>query len=102
MQEWSQEEIEKLIKDRKSGLVYLYTPLCGTCQLASKMLTVIEQLLPDQLMGKADLNYMPEFAGILGVESVPCLIMIKDGNIQEKLYAFHSVPFLLDRIKSVL
>ncbi|MEH7344145.1 thioredoxin family protein [Bacillus sp. JJ1532] len=102
MQEWSREEFEKLIKNHKSGLVYLYTPLCGTCQLASKMLTVIEQLLPDQLIGKADLNYMSEFAEQLEVESVPCLIMIKDGHIQDKLYAFHSVPYLLDRIKSVL
>ena len=102
MQEWSQEEIEQLFNEHKSGLIYLYTPLCGTCQLASKMLTVIEELMPEQLIGKADLNFMPAFAGVLGVESVPCLIVVKDGNIQEKIYAFHSVPYLLDRIKSAL
>lgn len=100
LQEWSRADIDELFNDEKSGLLYLYTPICGTCQVAGKMLTVIETLLPDRPIGKADLNYIPEIAEQVGVESVPCLIMIKDGKIQDKIYAFHSVPYLLDKVKS--
>ncbi|KAB2334769.1 thioredoxin family protein [Cytobacillus depressus] len=101
MQEWPQKEIEKLIQERKSGLLYFYTPLCGTCQVASKMLEVIEALMPDLLIGKADLNYMPTFGEQLEIESVPCLIIINEGKLEDKTYAFHSVPYLLDKITSV-
>ncbi|KON86442.1 thioredoxin [Sporosarcina globispora] len=101
MQEWSRQEIEVAVNGQKNALLYLYTPMCGTCQMAGKMLTVAEQLLPDQEIGKADLNYMPQLAEQWGVESVPCLLIFKEGNLHQKLYAFRSVPYLLDKIRSI-
>lgn len=101
MQEWSRQEIEKAISGQETILIYLYTPMCGTCQMAGKMLAVIEQLPPDQKMGKADLNYMPQLAEKWGVESVPCLLIFRRGTLQEKIYAFRSVPYLLDHIRSI-
>ncbi|GLB59727.1 thioredoxin family protein [Cytobacillus sp. NCCP-133] len=100
MQEWSRQEIEETVKGKKSALLYLYTPMCGTCQMAGKMLAVAAELLPHREIGKADLNYMPEIAEQWGVESVPCLIIFKEGNVYEKLYAFRSVPYLLEKIRN--
>ncbi|MBY0124203.1 thioredoxin family protein [Bacillus sp. S/N-304-OC-R1] len=102
MKDWSLEGIDNIFQENRAGLLYLYTPLCGTCQVAGKMLAVIEELVSELPIGKADLNYIPDLAERLGVESVPCLIMFKDGHIQDKIYAFHSVPYLLDKIKSTL
>ncbi|MBP2240415.1 thioredoxin-like negative regulator of GroEL [Cytobacillus eiseniae] len=99
MEEWTRERIENAQAEEISYL-YLFTPLCGTCQVAGKMLSVITALTPDMHIGKADLNYMPDIAEKWGVESVPCLLIFKKGNLEEKLYAFHSVPYLLDKIKS--
>lgn len=101
MQEWSRLDIEEAVNGHKSALLYLYTPMCGTCQVAGKMLAVAAELLPDKEMGKADLNYMPEIAEQWGIKSVPCLIIFKKGKVQEKLYAFRSVPYLLEKIKSL-
>lgn len=99
MQEWRQEQILEMINSDSLFYLYMYTPLCGTCNIAGKMLTVVEELMPHIQLGKADLNYIPEMAEIWKVESVPCLIIFKKGNIDEKIYAFHSVPYLLDKIK---
>ncbi|MDQ0273029.1 thioredoxin family protein [Cytobacillus purgationiresistens] len=99
MQEWSQEELNRIIKEDQTVLFYLYTPMCGTCQVAGKMLTITEELLPHLKIGKADLNYFPELAERWEIESVPCLIMLKDGIPIDKIYAFHSVPYLLEQIK---
>ncbi|WP_026584727.1 thioredoxin family protein [Bacillus sp. J33] len=101
MQEWSRHEIEEAVNGQKNALLYLYTPMCGTCQMAGKMLAVAAELLPDQEIGKADLNYMPEIAEQWGIESVPCLIIFKKGNVHEKLYAFRSVPYLLEKIRNI-
>lgn len=100
MKEYSQEDIDHFLKVNSSGMIYLHTPLCGTCQTASKMLTVIEELLPNLPFAKANLNFVPELANSLSIESVPCLLVIKNGRIEEKIYAFHSVPYLYDKLKN--
>lgn len=101
MEEWNKEEIETFLGEKRTGYLYFYTPMCGTCQVASKMLTVIKQLLPDVPSGKADLNYLPEMAERFEIESVPCLIVLRKGEEQEKIYAFQSVPYLYEKLKEL-
>ena len=99
MIEWNQTDFVDFLEKKSTGLIYFYTPLCGTCQLASKMLQVVEELV-DTPMGKMNLNFYPQLAKDLAIESVPCLLIVRDGKVVEMLYAFHSVPYLLDKIKS--
>jgi thioredoxin-like negative regulator of GroEL len=99
MNEWNKEELTSFLNNKSNGLVYFYTPLCGTCQLASKMLLVIEKLV-DIDMGKMNLNFQPELAKSFAIKSVPCLLFVKNGQIEETIYAFHSVPFLLEKINN--
>ena len=101
MMEWSNKEIEAFLAGKETGFIYFYTPMCGTCQVAGKMLSVIEQLLPEVDCGKADLNYVPTMAERFEIESVPCLIIINKGEVQEKIYAFQSVPFLYEKLKTI-
>lgn len=96
MKEWTRQQWQDALQTGEQTAFYLYTPMCGTCAVASKMMDIIEQLLPNQLMGKANLNYMEQLAYDLQIESVPCLIIAEHGEIQEKIYAFQSVPFLYD------
>ena len=99
MNEWNREELTSFLKNKSNGLLYFYTPLCGTCQVASRMLLVVEQLT-DVALGKMNLNFFPDLAQSFSIESVPCLIFLKNGQPEETIYAFHSVPYLLDKIKS--
>lgn len=99
MQEWSQEDLTEKIDTEGPVCLYLYTPLCGTCQVAGKMLSVVEKLLPHLSWGKCNLNYIPKYANEWEIESVPCLIIFKNSQINKKIYAFHSVPFLYETIQ---
>ena len=101
MKEWTHKEWIKEKNTKQFTAFYLYTPMCGTCQVASKMLTVVTELLPDLEIGKANLNYVQEIAGLYEVESVPCLIITENGKVKEKVYAFQSVPNLYNKLKSV-
>jgi thioredoxin 1 len=101
MQDWSREDLNQFFNEKNSGLIYLYTPLCGTCQMAGKMLLVVAELLPQVVFGKINLNYYPVEAIEWSVESVPCLMIVKDGVLHQKIYAFHSVPYLLETIRKV-
>ncbi|EIJ80656.1 YusE [Bacillus methanolicus PB1] len=102
MKEWTQQDIKNLVKDKKTAVIYFYTPLCGTCQVGGKMLEVVSELLPSIPFGKADLNYMPDLAKEILIESVPCIMLVKDGEWMEKIYALRSVPYLLDKIKTII
>jgi thioredoxin-like negative regulator of GroEL len=100
MYEWIREDLSSLLNNKLTGIIYFYTPLCGTCQLASKMLEVVGKIV-DVKIGKMNLNFFPDLAGTFKIESVPCLLMVKDGKVIETIYAFHSVPFLLEKINNL-
>lgn len=99
MKEWTRQEWEDQTRNSVVTAYYLYAPMCGTCQVASKMLEVVEELLPNVQIGKANLNYEEELAIDHEIESVPCLLISKNGEISNKIYAFQSVPFLFEQLK---
>lgn len=102
MTDWSQTDIDLFLQKKETGLVYFYTPICGTCKMASRMLEVVCKLFPSLKVGKADLNYIPKLAEQFEVKSVPCLLIVQNGQVIEKIFAFHSVLYLHDKIKSHL
>lgn len=97
MNDWKEKELT--LPPKGLHVAYLYTPMCGTCQVASKMLTVVDELLPALTIYSVNLNYYPEDAKRLGIESVPCLIISENGEVKEKVYAFQSVTHIFDLIK---
>lgn len=98
------ENHEKITLDlhQFNGLVYAYTPMCGTCAVASKMVTVIEELIPNLPVVKMNVNFNQPLAEELMIESVPSLLIFKDGIAKHKIYAFQSVPFLYEKINLVM
>lgn len=101
MNEWNRTELADFLDREGIGLLYFYTPLCGTCQVASRMLQIVGELV-EVTMGKMNLNFYPDLAKNFAIESVPSLLIIRNGEVQETIYAFHSVPFLLEKIKFYL
>lgn len=99
MKEWTSEEWETHSQNANIAAYYLYAPMCGTCQVASKMMEVVEELLPSVEIGQANLNYVEHIAIEQQIESVPCLLISENGQIIEKIYAFQSVPYLYNRLR---
>ena len=98
MENWTREQWDTALKGPSVAAFYLYTPMCGTCAVASKMMNVINVMRPEIPIGKADLNYVQNIAIDYEIESVPCLLIQKDGVVIHKIYAFQSVPYLLEKI----
>ncbi|KAB7666507.1 thioredoxin family protein [Bacillus sp. B1-b2] len=95
MMEWKLEQWREEVEKAESVFLYLYTPLCGTCMVASKMLTIITAMKPELKFGKMDMNYAKDLARQYQIESVPCLLVINNKEVKEKVYRFESVPHLL-------
>jgi thioredoxin 1 len=86
----------KLLTDKTlvNDVIYFYTPLCGTCKLAKRMLDIVETAIPELNIQSCNINTASEIAEKYSIESVPCLIVFKDGEIKEKIYAFQSVDYI--------
>jgi len=99
--ELSKAELNDVLKKSTETMgIYFYTPLCGTCKLAERMLIIVAELLPQLPLYQCNINFMPDVARDWRIESVPCLAVIEGGELSHKEYALQSVPYLHERLKS--
>lgn len=96
------ESLKEIWRQENLVITLAYTPTCGTCQVAKKMLEVIKVAMPDLKITKINLNYYEDMAIDFEIMSVPCIMIHKKGKCIEKIYAFESVPFLYKKITSYL
>lgn len=87
MQQITNEQLEF-----KDYILYIYTPFCGTCQLARAMLTKIESIHKEDIFYEMNASLHSEFMQVNKIESVPCLLIKKENEVKEKIYAFKSIP----------
>jgi len=80
------------ILDEERFLLYIYTPLCGTCNLARSILKQIEMAHHKEMFYQMNAAFYPEFMQQMEIKSVPCLLIQTNHEIQEKIYTFYSVP----------
>ena len=81
------------------GLLYIYAPLCGTCAVAERMLSVVEAIDPKIQIEKRDANFIPNELEAYQVMSVPALLKLENGQVRDRLYAFQNVQHVLSFVK---
>jgi thioredoxin 1 len=87
------------LKNERITIYYFYTPLCGTCKLATTMLTVVSELLPHAPIVSCNINIMPDIAQKFKITSVPCLLIMKKENILEEVYSFKTTQYIYQLVK---
>ncbi|MFC3801248.1 thioredoxin family protein [Cohnella sp. GCM10012308] len=99
MTEWEARTWRREIEETDGALaLFVYTPLCGTCALARRMLEVAEASLTDVRIASANINLMPGLAETFQIESVPCLLMRRADGSWNKVYRFGSVVEVRTRL----
>jgi len=81
-------DLQKAKEDFPVMAAFLYTPTCGTCQLAKQMMGVLAESLPEVKVFQINLNHHEELAAKYRVMSVPCLLIFQAGRHQESIYGF--------------
>ncbi|MBO3066109.1 MULTISPECIES: thioredoxin family protein [Staphylococcus] len=90
-------DVNKYINEDKY-LIFGYTPTCGTCKISERMLDIANDILKLPTI-KMDLNFHPDFSQSYEIQSVPVLLVMSKGEEQKRIYAFQSVPYLLENLK---
>src|SRR4051812_29235190 len=87
MIEWTQKELlERTEAAEGSFAVFMYTPLCGTCNLTERMLNIIMTMEPKLPLYKCNINFVPQVSRDWQISSVPCLIIVEAGQEKRMLY----------------
>lgn len=95
----SQQQILDKIKDKENFALYVHSPMCGTCQLAQRMVHIANEL--DDISVSIFEANVAEIQGLVRnyhISSIPCLIVWHKGLVKRQEYALGSV----DRIYSWL
>ena len=103
IQELQQSAIITLMGEEGSCFsLLLYTPFCGTCSVAERMLSIVQAAGVPCPIYKTNINYTPLLREQFQVKSVPCLLLIQDGRAKKTIYAMQSVDYLFKQLQDSL
>ena len=84
--------------NKNKHLIFGYTPMCGTCKISEQMLDIANEILQLPIV-KVDLNFHPKMSEQYKIMSVPVLLLMNKDREMKRIYAFQSVPYLLENLK---
>ncbi|MBC2171166.1 thioredoxin family protein [Listeria booriae] len=83
---WDKQQLTQNLAEQADFALYFFTPMCLGCQQAMKLVDLADETLENKLIGKMDLNYVPELAEQWEITNVPVLLSFKDGELAEVSY----------------
>ncbi len=74
----------EVIKSQKTVLLDFWATWCGPCQMLSPVVDSFADENPDISVCKVNVDEQPELAMAFGIESIPTLVVMKDGKAVKK------------------
>ncbi len=89
--ELTQANHDNLIKDTKPVLIKFFATWCGPCKAMAPAVEALAQELSEQLnVVEADIDKTPELVKQYGIQSVPTLVLVKNGESVKRITGVQS------------
>ena len=86
----------EVLNSNKTVLLDFYADWCGPCQMVAPVLAQIAEEREDIVVGKINVDEEMQLALKFGVESIPMLVVIKDGKLVNKSVGFRPKEQILE------
>ena len=81
---------EQVIKSEKPVLIDFWAEWCGPCRMLAPTVEAIANERDDIKVGKINVDNEDRLAVSFGIDSIPTLIIVKNGEIAGKLVGYNS------------
>ena len=75
------EKFEELKRSDKPVLLDFFATRCGPCRMIAPFVEEIAAEHPEYIIAKIDVDECPDLAREFGIESIPTLVVLRDGKI---------------------
>ena len=88
--------------ETRSGavLVDFWAPWCGPCRMQGPILEQIVGKVPGAKIAKLNVDDAPAIAAKYGVQSIPTLLVLKDGRIVQQFVGVQQAPTLIAALEA--
>lgn len=80
----TKDNFESLKAESRPVLIDFYADWCMPCQMMSPVVSQLAEERDDCIVGKVNVDDEQELAVMFGVESIPMLVVMKDGKVTVK------------------
>ncbi len=96
-------DFDDIIKNVRPTLVDFFATWCGPCKVQSPILDELEEKVGDKIkILKLDIDKHDDIASEYNIQSVPTLILFREGKILWRSSGVKQLDFLEARIKELL
>lgn len=81
---------EKVLKSEKPVLIDFWAEWCGPCRMLAPSIDAIASEREDIVVGKVNVDTEGKLAVTFGIDSIPTLVIVKNGEVVAKLVGYNS------------
>lgn len=95
----TKESFEKIKANGQKALIDFYAEWCGPCKMIAPILEEIAKEQPELPIAKINVDELTEIAISYGIQSIPTLLVMENGEITNKAIGFRTKEQILDLLK---
>ncbi len=97
------EAFKKVMDHGSPILIDFWAPWCGPCVKQGPILDEVANAIGDlAIVAKVNVDEEPMIAGQFGVQSIPTLIVLKEGKILQRMVGVQQAHVLTDAIRKAV
>ncbi len=85
VQHINKDNYDSIVNGGKTVLIDFFADWCGPCRMMSPVVEAVAGEREDIVVGKINVDEEPELAGKFGVMSIPTLVVIKNGEVVNRV-----------------